>query len=290
MILVTGATGHLGKATAKHLLKAGGKDGFAVMARDPAKAADLAAEGVEVRQGDFDKPQDLGAAFDGIETLFFVSTASENRTEQQAAVVEAAVKAGIRNIVYTGVAMKDIPNAATGKEMMAHTHTEEAIRASGLGHTLLRNTVYADVIPDFAGPALLSQGIALPVGQGKAPFALRDELGEASAKLLLANRHEGKVLTLTSKTAWSFDDIAKALSKMTGKDLPYKDIAPSVLKEQLSSFGLHDFMIGLILGTLEDIRSGQYDQVSDDLETLLGRPPLDLNPLLKTVVPDLSAA
>ncbi|WP_292050638.1 MULTISPECIES: SDR family oxidoreductase [unclassified Brevundimonas] len=289
MILVSGATGQLGRATVHHLTRLGAKDKLAVLARDPSKAGDYAAQGIDVRQGDFDKPAELGRAFAGIDTLFFVSAAAPNRSEQQPAVVDAAKAAGVRNIVYTGVAMRDVASAATAKEMIAHIHTEDHIRASGLGHTLLRNTIYADVIPQFAGPALLGEGIRLPVGDGKAAFALRDELGEAAARVLLNDQHTGQTYQLTGPQAVSFGDIADALSDITGRPIPFHDIAPSVLAQQLKAFGVDDYMAGLILGTLEDIRSGQYDIVTDDLQTLLGRPPLALKTLLGAVIPELSA-
>lgn len=279
MILVTGATGHLGRAVVQQLLKSGAKGQFAVLARDPAKATPYANQGIEVRIADFDSPETLATAFAGIDTLLLVSTLSLDRAAQQKIVVDAAARAGVAHIVYTGLAIRDIGSSAVRNIMLSHFETEDHIRQSGMAYTFVRNTMYADAIPIIAGPDALSKGIFLPAGEGRVPYALREELGEAIANVLLQSGHEGRIYNLTAPTAWSYGDIAQTLG------VPYTDIAPYTLHKGLTASGLPDFMVDLTLGTLQDIRNGQYDIPSDDLTTLLDRPPLGLADLLPRVFP-----
>lgn len=277
MILVTGVTGHLGRATVQHLLASGAKGQFAVLARDPAKAEPYARQGIEVRIADFDAPDTLATAFAGIDTLLLVSTLSLDRSAQQAAVVDAAARAGVKHVVYTGLAIRDIATSATQAIMQSHFDTEAHIRDSGLAYTFLRNTMYADALPIIAGPDAPTRGLFLPGGAGRVPYALRAELGEAAANVLLQPGHEGRIYTLTAPVAWSYQDVAEAL------EVTYTNITSDALLKGLVAAGLPDVMVDLTLGTLQDIRSGQYDIASDDLTRLLDRPPLSLSDLVSRV-------
>lgn len=281
MILIGGATGQLGQAVVAQMLKQGAKGRFAILARDAAKAKSYSDQGIEVRLGDYDRPESLSDAFAGITQFLFISTMSGDRGPQQRAVVKAARMAGVRHVIYTGLAIRDIATSQVGSLMGSHFETEDHIRASGMDWTFLRNTIYAEAIAQIAGPDALRAGILLPAGMGRVPYALRSEMGEATANLLLQSGHVGKTYNLTGSDAWSYADIAAALSRLTGQSLSYSDIAPARLREILSSAGLPEFMIWLTLGTLGDIATGQYDLASDDLGALLGRPAASLDDMLR---------
>lgn len=283
MILIGGATGLLGKAVVNQLLAQGAKGRFAVLARDPAKAKSYADQGIAVRIADFDHPESLPASFEGIDRFLFISTMSQDRGPQQLRVVDAAAAAGVRHVVYTGLAVQDIATSGVRDLMNSHFETEDHIRKSGMEWTFLRNTMYAEAIPQIVGPNALRDGIFLPAGTGRVPYALRSEMGEAAANLLLQDGHAGKNYTITGSQGATYADIAAALSRLTHQTLMYQDIPKDRLHEALRAIGMPDFVIWLTLGTLSDIRDGQYDIQSRDLETLLGRAPASLDNMLRTV-------
>ncbi len=283
MILIGGATGQLGQAVVAQLVQQGAKGRFAVLARDAAKAKSYASQGIEVRLADYDAPESLASALAGIDQFLFISTMSQNRAEQQRHVVDAAAAAGVQHVVYTGLAIRHIATSGVNALMASHFETEDRIRASGMAWTFLRNTMYAEAIPQIAGSAALTQGIFLSAGSGRVPYALRAELGEAAANLLLQGNHVGKTYDITGDSGWSYGDIAAALSRLTGRDLAYHDIPEASLREGLRAAGMPDFPIWLTLGTLQDIKAGQYDLGSDALATLLGRAPSSLDEMLRVV-------
>ncbi|MPT48792.1 MAG: SDR family oxidoreductase [Sphingobium sp.] len=283
MILIGGSTGQLGKEVVAQLLRHNAKERFVALARDPDKAKIYIDQGIEVRYGDFDDPGKLTAVFDGIDRFLFISTMSTNRGEQQGLVVDAARAAGVRHIVYTGLAIRDIERSGVRDLMASHFETEDRIRESGMKWTFLRNTMYAEAIAQIIGPQALSDGIFLPGGIGRVPYALRTEMGEATANLLLQEGHEGKIYQITGNSAWSYTDIAASLSRMTGRNIPYKEISEEALAATLRASGMPDFPIWLTLGTIRDIRNGQYEITSHDLEMLLGRAPKSLDQMLSAI-------
>lgn len=283
MILITGSTGQLGSAVVQQLLSQSAKGKFSVFARDQAKAAHYAAQGIPVRLGDFDDPSSLPEAFSGISKLLLISSRAMNRAEQQKQVVDAAVKAGVKHIIYTGLAVQDINTSHVKDLMQSHFDTEEHIRASGIDYTFLRNTMYADAMPEIIGPTWQQHGIGLPGGNGKVPYALRREMGEATANLLLQNGHEGKTYDITGSAGYSYQDVAQALSQLSGQAVAYHDADPKAFEQQLQAIGLPDFLIYLTAGTVLDIKEHQYEVHSDALRQLLGREPAGLAAMVKEV-------
>lgn len=283
MILIGGSTGQLGKEVVAQLLRRNAKGRFAVLARDADKAGTYADQGLEVRIGDYDAPDTLTTAFAGIDRFLFISTMSQDRGPQQRLVVDAARAAGVRHVVYTGLAIRDIATSGVRDLMASHFETEDHIRTSGMAWTFLRNTMYAEAIPQIVGPNALIAGIFLPGGTGRVPYALRAEMGEATANLLLQDGHVGSTYEFTGTAAASFADIAAGLSRLTGQQLGYQDIPEDALRENLRDAGLPEFLIWLTLGTIRDIRAGQYDLNSRDLERLLGRAPKSLDAQLGEV-------
>lgn len=283
MILITGATGQLGSAVVQQLLGQSGPGQFAVFARDAAKAAHYQAQGIPVRIGDFDDPWDLPAAFAGVSKLLLISSRAMNRTEQQRAVVKAAAQAGVQHIVYTGLAVQDIRLSHVRDLMQSHFDTEAQIMASGMDYTFLRNTMYADALPEIIGPAWREHGISLPGGKGKVPYALRREMGEATANLLLQSGHAGKTYNLTGSSGHSYLDVAQALSQLSGQPIPYHDANPDAFTQRLEGIGLPEFLVHLTVDTVLDIRDHQYEVHSDALRQLLGREPAGLQAMVQEV-------
>jgi NAD(P)H dehydrogenase (quinone) len=283
MILVTGATGHLGTAVIDQLLKHTSTENFVALARSEEKAKALKDKGVQVCIGDFDDPASLEKAFAGIDKLLLISTVAQNRGEQQKAVVEVAKKAGVQHIVYTGVSLKDLSTSAIKWLMASHFETEDAIKESGLVYTFLHNALYTDVIPMYVGEHVFEAGIYLPAGDGKAPFALRREMGEAVANVLLQDGHENKTYEITGSELYSYTDVAQALSELSGKSVSYTNADPTEFTEKLKQFGVPEFAILLTAGFAEDQKNHQFEEVTNDLENLLGRKPLALKEALKEI-------
>ncbi len=281
MILVTGATGQLGSATIDFLLKKLPAAHIAGLARDEQKATWLRAKGVTVRLGSYDDAPSLAAAMQGVDKVLLIAgTDEERRVQQHQNVVDAARQAGVGFIAYTSRTLKDRATMAN-KLMEGHFQTEEVIKASGLAYSLFRNVLYMDVLPQFVGPQVFDAGIILPAGQGRVPFALRREMGEALANALAAEGLPKPVYQLTGRASYSFADVAAALAELSGKPVAYAPAEVSAFAQGLKGRGLPDVVVERITGFITDIKNGQEDEVSPDLERLLGRQPASLHAGLK---------
>lgn len=283
MILVTGATGHLGSATIEHLLKNTATSNIIAFARDETKAIHLKEQGIEVRVGNFDDAPSLDKAMQGVKKVLLISTIDHHRIQQHKNVVDAAKKAGVKHIVYTGVSLKDLNTSATKDLMESHFQTEDYIKESGLAYTFMRNTLYTDVIPMYVGEKIFETGILFPAGNGKVPYALRREMGEAAANVLLQNEHENKTYQITGSELYSFTDVAQNLSELSGKGIAYTDVEAKAFSEQLIQAGVPGFVVSLVTSFAIDIKNNQFAMVSPDLETLLGRKPASLKDALKEI-------
>ena len=281
MILVTGATGQLGSSVISQLNKVSSKDQFAIFARDEKKAIKYKEQGIEVRLGDFNQISFLGHAFEGITKLLLISTMEFNRFEQHKNVIDAAKIAGVKHIIYTGLAIQDIETSNVKDLMQSHFDTEKYIQASGLDFTFVRNTMYTDAIPQIIGEAVFDTGIYLSGGDGKVPYALRREMGEAIANILVQDNHENKTYNITGDIAYSYADIAQTLGELSHKKIDYIDLDETVYEQFLIDLHLPEFLVYLTKGTVVDIKQHQYEVNNSDLKTLLGRPPLDLKSALK---------
>lgn len=282
MILVTGATGHLGSAIVNQLVKETPSNSIAILAREAKKAADFKNKGIEVRIGDFDTPAALNEALKGVNKIVLISgTDPVHRFQQHKNVVDAAKKNGVKRIVYTSVTMEDFATSDNQFLMQSHFQTEEYIKESGLSYTFFRNNLYADTILMFAGENPFETGIALPTGNGKVGFALRREIGEAIANDLLNNYTENKVYEITGSAAYSYADVASELSNLSGKTVTYTDIDPNSYEAFLLKVGVPEHFVAVFTAFTADIKNNQHQKVTSDLERLLGRKPIDFSLALK---------
>lgn len=283
MILVTGATGQLGTAVVQNLLKKTSANHVAALVRDEAKAASLKATGAGIRVGNYDDSASLDKAMQGIEKVLLIAgTDEDRRVQQHQNVVDAAKKAGVQCIAYTSRTLKD-RTTLVNQLMLGHFQTEDAIKDSGLHYAIFRNVLYMDSIPGFVGERFYDTGIHLPVGQGRVPFALRSEMGEAIANALLEDDCGNRVYELTGSEAYSFDDVAAALTNLSGKEVQYTPTEKSAFEAQLKERSLPDVVARRVVGFLTDIKNGQEDAVSPDMEQLLGRKPASLEAGLKVL-------
>jgi NAD(P)H dehydrogenase (quinone) len=231
MILITGATGHLGKKTIDFLLKNVSVKSVSALVRNLAKGEELKAQGIELRTGDYSDYNSLVQAFKGVDTLLLVSSGTlENRIEQHIHAIDAAKENQVKHIVYTSAIgandkMKFIPG-------VDHYHTEEYLKASGIPYTILRNTFYAEVLPMLLGDALTSGDWYYAAGEGKANFASRTDMAEALANVLAhPSGHKNKTYEITSGKSYSFHELADVLRTISGKLVRYLPTPLEALKE-----------------------------------------------------------
>lgn len=276
MILITGATGNLGKATIDFLLKKGiSADSIAALVRDAAKAEDLKTKGINLRIGDYDNYASLVEAFKGVDKLLLVSgTDVVNRGKQQVNAVNAAKEAGVKHIVYTSFERKnDTETSPIAFLAKSHIDTENQIKASGMVYTILRNNLYLDALPMFFGEQVLTTGIFLPAGDTKSAFALRNDMAEAAANVLTSQEHENKEYSLSNTENISLQEIAQYLTDIAGKPINYVSPPEDVYVATLTQAGVPAEYIGMFAGFAGAIRQGEFTAEKTDLENLLGRKP-----------------
>lgn len=282
-ILITGATGHLGRVVIEHLLTRTKAENIVALVRDESKAKDLQEKNIGLRTGSYDDLISLERAVEGVDKVLLISGLDANRLQQHKNIVDAAKKASVQHILYTGVALRDVTTSAIKAFMDDHFLTEDYIKESGLAYTFLRNTLYAEAVPMFAGEKAIETGIYLPAGDGKVPFVHRKDLGEATAKVLVEGGHENKIYQLTGGTLYSYSDVVRLLSEISGSEVSFTDADANTFPNTLRQSGVPEAAIFVVSGFTADVKNKQFEIESDDLERLLGRKPTALKEVLKEV-------
>lgn len=279
---VTGATGQLGRLVIDRLKTKVDADDIVALARSPERAAEL---GVAVREADYERPQTLRVALDGIDTLVFIS-ASEvgKRAAQHHNVIEAAKSAGVRRIVYTSLLNADRSPIDLAEE---HRATEAEIRASGIPFTILRNGWYSENYTGSIAGALQGGAFIGSAGDGRISGATRSDFAEAAAVVATSAGHDGRTFELAGDEAWTLDDLAAEISRQTGRTIPYRNLPEPEYAEVLTGFGLPAPLAGAIAGwDVDASRDALYDD-SRQLSALIGRP---TTPLSQAVADALAVA
>lgn len=286
MYLVTGATGALGTAVIDFLLQKTAPSNIAALVRNPEKAADLRAKGVDIRTGDYDDQALLEKAFHGVDKLYFVSGSDVmSRAVQHQKVVDAAKAAGVKHIVYSSFDRKT-EDGSSPISFVADSHlkTEQWIRQSGIPYTLMLHGLYADLLPMFLGEKVLETGVVYqPAGEGKTAFTLRSDMAEAGAQVLTSDGHAGKSYRIVAQEAWSYADIAKMLSELTGRDV--RHVSPTVEEfiDALTGAGVPAELAGFFATFAKAIEAGEFENTHSDLEKLIGRKPTTVRAFLGQV-------
>lgn len=285
-ILITGANGHFGKTTIEFLLKKGTNSNQVVgLVRNEKNATELQSLGVEVKIGDYDKLDSLISAFQGVEKLLLISgTDIANRTKQHENVIQAAKESGVKHIIYTSVERKnESQNSPLAFVAKTHLETEKILKESGLHYTILRNNLYLDLLPMFLGEKVLESGIYLPAADGKAGFALRSEMAEATANILASSGHESKEYQFSSSENVSFGEIASILKEITGKEVSYFSPDTETYSQTLLAAGVPGEFVGVLAGFATGIAEGELETSTTDLENLLARKPTSVKDFLKSI-------
>jgi NAD(P)H dehydrogenase (quinone) len=274
-LLVTGASGHVGKLTLQNLLKRKvPANKLAALVRDPSKATDLAALGIAIHQGDYMDPPSLLKAFKGAEKVQLTSThAFTDRKTAHANVIDAAAKSGIKHIVYMPIARKEHSDFVMKQVTDEDIFTENKVLASGLTYTFLMHPPFLNTLPPFIGMNALDTGIRVPAGDGKTAPATREDLAEAHAAVLSQDGHENKSYILTGDPAVSYADMAAILSKISGKKVPLVTVSDQEYIEIKVASGFPAIAAPFALGWVKGYNRGEWDSVTGDLERLIGHKP-----------------
>lgn len=285
MIAITGATGQLGRLVIQNLLNTVPASQIVAAVRNPAKAAELAALGVQVRQADYAQPAGLEAAFQGVTKLLLISSSEVGqRAAQHAAVIAAAQKAGVKLLAYTSILHADTSPLGLAVE---HKATEAALRASGLPHVLLRNGWYTENYTASV-PAALQYGAVLGSAKdGRIASAARADYAAAAAAALTQDGQAGKVYELAGDTAYTLAELAAEIAKQSGKPVVYSDLPEAAYAAALVQAGLPEGFAALLADSDVGASQGALFDGSRQLSQLIGRP---TTPLADGVKAALAAA
>ncbi|HEX2863184.1 MAG TPA: NAD(P)H-binding protein [Deinococcales bacterium] len=271
MIGVTAATGRLGRLVVQALLDRGARPGEVVaLARDPGKAADLAAPGVQVQHADYFEPESLRAAFRGLDRLLLISSGDlRDRVTQHRHAIDAAREANVGLIAYTSIL-----NAGTTAMLLAADHqvTEQLIRDSGLPFAFLRNGWYTETYTDGLAGTLERGALAGAAGDGRFTPAARRDYAEAAAAVLLAGGPAGTAFELGGDEAVTLPGLAAEMARLSGRPVAYRNLAPGDFAALLAAAGLPEGGAAVIADSDVALGRGDLFTTSGDLRRLIGRP------------------
>jgi NAD(P)H dehydrogenase (quinone) len=283
--LVTGASGQLGRLVIDGLLKTVPASQIGVLVRSEKAAAEFAARGLHVHQGDYCRPETLTAAFAGVDRALLISSSEiGQRTAQHRNAIEAARQAGVKLLAYTSLLHVDTSPLGLAEE---HRQTEAALKASGVPHTLLRNGWYSE---NYAAsiPAALAHGVLLGSADGgRIASAARADYAEAAVRVLTAAEPQaGRIYELAGDAAYTLAEFTAELSKQSGKAVAYRDLPQADYEAALVGAGLPGPFAALLADSDAGAAKGALFDDSHTLSQLIGRP---TTPIAATISAALKA-
>lgn len=284
-IVITGASGQYGRHATDLLIAKGLAAQLILISRSPEKLADRAAQGCDVRYGDYDKPDTLAAAVQGADKMLLISgTRVGARVVQHKAAIDAAAAAGVQHIAYTSfIGIDDPSNPAEVRH--DHIETENAMRASGMAWTALRDAHYADAMILMAGPNVLANGKWFSnAGDGREAMVWRDDCVACAVAVLTTPGHENKIYNITGPQLQTFTQVAALITQITGCPVEHVALDDEAQYAMFDAMGIprrpvDDQYVSGIPWNSDDmvtfgraIREGYLEVCTDDVETLTCRP------------------
>ncbi|MFD9222423.1 SDR family oxidoreductase [Streptomyces sp. NPDC060064] len=283
-IVVTGATGALGRLVVDELLATVPAERIAAVVRNKEKAADLAARGVELRIADYSEPESLAGAFRADDRVLLISGSEVGqRLPQHTAVIEAAKAAGVAQLAYTGVLGGPDADFQLAAE---HKATEQVILDSGLPYTFLRNGWYTENYTEHLAPVLEHSAVVASAGEGRIASAARADYAAAAAAVLTGEGHLAQAYELSGDVAWSFEEYAAELSRQTGRTITYNSVPAGTHLQILTGAGLPGPLAEIFVDVDAAVGRGLLAGTTGDLARLTGRP---TTPLADSVAAALAA-
>lgn len=269
-LLVTAASGHLGRLVVDALLERGVPASDIVAGvRTPAKVDDLAARGVHVAELDYARPETFAPALEGVTRVLFISGTDADRVAQHRAVVGAARAAGVERLVYTSAPRVDEVDYALGAD---HKATEQAIADSGLSATILRHNWYTENYLDAVARAADTGEIVAATGEARVASASRRDYAEAAAVALTTDDLAGRTVEVGGDVAWTYDELAEAASEVLGRPVTYTRVSVEQLTEGLTAAGLDAGTAAFVAGIDDAIARGALGTTDGSLSRIIGHP------------------
>lgn len=280
--MITGASGQLGSLAIEELVRRGGDDRLVAGTREPSRLAALADRGVEVRCADFDDEAGLAEAFAGVDRLLVISASSivpGERAAQHGRAIRAAASAGVGHVVYTSFTN---PTRASVVQVSAdHAATEEALAASGIPFTSLRNDLYTDFLLEPLAQAVASGVFPTARGTGAAAYVTRADCARAAVAALVDDADATRTLEITGPEALTGDDLAAIASEVTGRPVRHLPLSEEAYAEGMAQAGLPAPVIRLLLSFERGIARGELARVGDGFERLGIDPPRSARDFLR---------
>jgi NAD(P)H dehydrogenase (quinone) len=280
-LLVTGASGQLGRRVVELLLEAQAGPLIATT-RTPEKLADLAAQGVTVRQADFDKPESLARAFAGAERLLLISTdavdGAGRRVRQHQNAITAAVTAGVKHVIYTSFIRPEPGSpAAVAPD---HFATEQALANSPLDWTSLRHSIYTETLLMSLPRAIATGQLVAAAGAGGAGYVTREDCARAAAAVLASQSSGHTRLDITGPAIVTHAELAHIAGEIAGRTVTYVPVTPEALKAGMVAGGLPEPVADLVVSFDITIAQGALAVASSTVKDLAGRAPQSVSDFL----------
>ena len=275
-IVITGSTGRLGGRVARRLAAAGSAQ--TLLVRDPVRAPEL--PDTTVRVAEYVDTAAVEQALAGADLVLMVSGAEDpNRLDHHRSFVDAAVAAGVGQLVYTSF-FAAAPDA-TFTLARDHWITEQYIRDAGLPFTFLRDNIYADFLPFMVGDDGVLRG---PGGDGRVSMVAQDDIADVAVAVLTdPGGHVGATYDLTGPEALTFAEAVEIVASVTGQSLSYY---PETIEEAYASrakYGAPQWQVDAWVSTYTAVATGELAAVSDDIPRLAGHPATSLRDLLNRI-------
>jgi NAD(P)H dehydrogenase (quinone) len=282
MIAITGATGQLGQLVITQLLQKVPAHQLIAIVRSPAKAANLSALGIQIRQADYQDSAALESALQGVEKLLLISSSEVGqRLAQHRTVIDAAKTAGVKLLAYTSILNAEESIMALAQE---HRATEHLIKAAGIPFVFLRNGWYSENYTASIPSALQFNALLGSAGSGKISLAARVDYAAAAAEVLVRDDQAGKTYELAGDTGYTLADFAAELSRQTGQQIPYNNLPEAEYRAILQSAGLPDVIADLLAASDASAAEGALFDGSQQLRQLIGRATTPLADSIKTAL------
>jgi NAD(P)H dehydrogenase (quinone) len=282
MIVVTGASGQLGRLVIESLLKKRPAGEVIAAVRDPAKVQDLASRGVQVRLADYDRPDTLSEAFKGATRVLLISGSEVGkRVVQHQAVIDAAKGAGVGLFAYTSILRGDKSPLPLAEE---HKETERRIKDSGLPWVLLRNGWYLENHLRGIPMALQFGAIMGCAGEGRFSSAARADYADAAAAVMTGPAQAHRALELAGDTSFTLSDLAAAITQHSGKTVRYQNMPEAAYKEALVGADLPEPFAALLATCDTGAAQGALFDDARELSRLIGRPTMTMPAAVKAAL------
>ncbi len=280
---LTGAAGQLGSLVAEQLLEQLAAEDVVLITRRPEELHSFAARGAQVRRADFDEPSSLPGAVANVDRLLLISSTHEStphRVEQHSRVIDAAREAGVSHITFTSMPKVD-ENHPTGPYALEYPASEQVLKDSGVDWTILQNAPYAEYLVARLTAAVEKGRLTSNAGAGRTAPISNVDCAAVAVAVLTEEGHSGQTYVATGQERYSQADLAALASELSGKRVDLLELDDEAFRQQAVADGVPEPFPRLLSNHLKAVRLGYFDDLTDTVEQLTGRPPRSLPDVLR---------